>query len=207
MLARKLTDEPLRKLVKQIELSTDRMARLVRDLLDVAALDAGGLSLQLGAVDALALVRDAVELVEAQAASRGQRVCLELPDQVPQLTCDRERVLQVLLNLLDNALKYSPDGSKITATLAPDGEGMRFSVRDAGPGIPSDQHRRVFEPFWRAGGGPSGTGLGLSIVRRIVEAHGGRVWFESQTGDGSCFSFRLPADQSRTPANVTSSRS
>jgi signal transduction histidine kinase len=194
MLGRKLRDdEAATKLIKQMERSADRMGLLVSDLLDVAALEAGQLTLELTPVDGKALVAEAAELLRAAAEQRGQTLRTEAPDGAVWARCDRARVLQVLLNLGDNAVKFSPEGAAIALSARRDGEVVRFSVSDQGPGISAAAQERIFDAFWRGDTHQPGTGLGLAIASHIVEAHGGELWVESAPGKGSTFCFELPA--------------
>jgi signal transduction histidine kinase len=194
MLERKLrNDEAATRLVKTVERSADRMNLLVADLLDAAALDAGTLTLQLAIVDGRALVAEAAELMRGAAEQRRQTLATDVSGAALATRCDRARVLQVLLNLADNAVKFAPEGSAITLAARPDGEHVRFSVVDSGPGVPVADQARIFDAFWRGNPQQLGTGLGLSIAWRIIDAHGGRLWVESAAGSGSTFSFELPA--------------
>jgi signal transduction histidine kinase len=139
-------------------------------------------------------VEQGVELF--QAPSRGDRFDLVLPDHEVQTRCDRVRLEQVLMNLLSNAVKYSPPGSRITVTLECNGDGAVLAVADQGVGIAPEDQRRLFDPFRRTETSRAafpGVGLGLFVVRRIVQAHGGRIEIDSAPGRGSTFRVRLPA--------------
>jgi signal transduction histidine kinase len=113
---------------------------------------------------------------------------------------DRERLLQVLSNLVGNALKFTPDGGEILVSASPEASGTRFSVKDSGPGIPADAVPRLFERHWQAQrGGGGGLGLGLYIARNVVERHGGHIDVASRPGEGTTFTFTIPAPPPRTP--------
>ena len=136
---------------------------------------------------------------------RSATVTVERPAQVPQLHADRDRLLQVLINLLSNAAKFAPRGNgRVLVRLRCDERAATVEVRDNGPGVPAEQQQLVFEKFRQGGSAtnrPQGTGLGLPISRRIVEHYGGRIWLESSAGEGACFAFELPwqHDEKETP--------
>lgn len=173
-----------------------RMARLVDDLLDLSRMEAGRLVLHWEEVSLAELLREAVEAIRVPATQAGLQVHLRCPELL--VRCDPERLLQILRNLLDNALRYTPAGGRIDVTAVADLEQQRaiVTVADTGIGIPADQLDRIFERFYRLDAARArahhGTGLGLSIARHLVEALGGRIWVESQEGSGSRFSFTVP---------------
>ena len=183
-------DNAVRGIVHQ----TDLMERLVGDLTDVARLQAGRLGLEVGAVDLAEAVRAAADQARSRAEARAIRV--EAPAGPLPVAADRARLDQIMGNLLSNAIKYSPAGGEILvrAERAGSGAEARVSVRDRGIGIEADQLPHVFDRFYRAEaeGGPEGLGLGLFVTRGLVQAHGGRIWAESEPGAGSTFTFSLP---------------
>jgi len=172
---------------------TNRLAALIGDVLDTSRIEAGTFSYSFTDVDLGRLVRDAVAT-----ASVGQdevRVRADVAGSVPVVRGDRERLRQVLTNLIENAVKYSPAGDEVTVTVRPENGLVRLEVTDNGPGIPSDQQRLIFEKFGRAevpGGSKPGTGLGLFIARSIVEAHGGTLDVRSRPASGATFELTLP---------------
>jgi signal transduction histidine kinase/HAMP domain-containing protein len=172
----------------------ERKARLIGDLLDLASLRAGRLSMQRGVCGAPDLMREAADDVRAAARAKGIEVRVEAAAHLPAFACDRGRVLQVLGNLVSNAVKATDRGEVRLAAEA----GVRevvFSVADTGPGIPEEEQARLFERFRRGSGARyEGSGLGLSIARALVEAHGGRIWIESAAGAGTTVRFTLPAE-------------
>lgn len=171
--------------------SAERMNRLISDLLDIARIEAGRLSLERVRQSAGALVLEAAEMLRPVATSPELRA--EIPNDLPAVFADRERILQVLSNLVANAMKFAGDGGRITIGASALESEVRFSVADTGKGIPADQVERVFDRFWqKEKGDRRGAGLGLSICRGIVEAHGGKIWAESTPGRGSTFFFTLP---------------
>lgn len=189
--------ERLRKHTHTIERSVERMDRLIRDLLDMASVQAGQLKLDLRRYEVEDLVRDGLVLLEPLAIEKQVELRTHLCREPCWVECDRERFFQVLSNLVGNALKFTPEGGTVTVEAVPEtgsGEGfLRFSVHDTGPGIPAEALPHLFEPFWQVEGtGKKGTGLGLTISRGIVMAHGGSLEVESEQGQGSTFSFTLP---------------
>jgi two-component system, sensor histidine kinase and response regulator len=173
---------------------TRRMARLVDDLADVANLAAGRFQIQPILCDLTELVREQAEL--ARATTDRHTICLDAPPEMVLTVCDRERVAQVLSNLLANAIKYADDG-EIWIRLCAEEQEARLSVSDEGPGIPKDHLETIFDSYVRlkrdrCNGGPNGTGLGLHIARGIVEAHGGRIWIDSIPDHGATFHIGLP---------------
>ena len=174
--------------------AADRMTRLVGDLLDLAKLEAGqALPLDREIADVGDVTRRATELLEPLARTRQLTLDARVSGQTAAL-CDRGRVEQVLSNLIGNAMKFTRQGGAIRVEARRAGSDVLVSVSDTGIGIPEDQARHVFEPYWQAGPEKKqGAGLGLSICKAIVDAHGGRLWVESAVGRGSTFYFTLPA--------------
>ncbi|KFA89313.1 ATP-binding protein [Archangium violaceum] len=185
--------EPVLKQAGRIQAAADRMGRLISDLLDWGRIEAGGLPLEPSEQHVSSLVTEALESVRPLAEVRGLKVTADLPDDDMRVRCDRTRVLQVMGNLLGNALKFTPDGGVLTAGARVHRGEVRLWVRDTGTGIRPEALPHVFERYWQAKDAESrGTGLGLYIAKGIVEAHGGRIWAESQWGKGSTFTFTLP---------------
>jgi signal transduction histidine kinase len=184
------------RLLRNIKQSTDRMHRLVTDILDLARLHGGHPELQVQRVDLGALAAGAASLMGPLLAEKRQTLTLELPTPAPSVMGDSQRLEQVLLNLLSNASKFSPLGARISIHVVPSEAAVTVGVSDTGPGIPADAQRHLFEQFFTARtsspGRQVGAGLGLPIAKGLVEAHGGRMWVESQPGAGSTFCFTLP---------------
>jgi two-component system, OmpR family, sensor histidine kinase VicK len=172
---------------------TARMDRLIGDLRQLAQMEGGGLSIQREDVDLVALAQEAVE--RARTLATGHAVRLAAPELPIVVAGDRDRLGQVLDNLLGNAVKYSPGGSEVLVTVEVVGGEAWLRVTDQGPGISADTLRHLFERFYRGqpAAGDSGLGLGLYISRMLVEAHGGRIWVESEPEAGSTFTIALPA--------------
>ena len=167
---------------------------LVGDVLDTSRIEAGTFSYTFGEVDMLRLIDDAV--ATAQVGQDAVRVRSIVAGALPPVHGDRERLRQVLSNLIDNAVKYSQDGGEVEVAASAEDGVVRISVADDGPGIPHDQQRLIFEKFGRAtgpGAAKPGSGLGLFIARSIAEAHGGSLGVESTPPAGATFTLTLPA--------------
>jgi signal transduction histidine kinase len=175
-----------------------RMNRLIGDLVDVTSIAAGRLAVTPAAADALSLVAEAVESFQPAAVEKGVSLRAEVPAGRLLAAFDHDRMLQVLANLIANAIKFTAAGGRI-AVRVDDARGMlRFVVSDTGMGIPAPLLETIFERFWQVGENDRrGQGLGLYISKSIVEAHGGRIWAESEAGKGSRLYFTLPVPSSR----------
>lgn len=186
-----------REFLRIIEEESDRLEELIDNLLDMSQLEAGALRVQKEPVQLRRLVRDALD--EAGRRTTAHWFVMDLPAAVPRVLADPRRIRQVLDNLLENAIKYSPQGGQITVTCEVEHGGVIVSVADQGPGIAPELLERVFDRFFQVNGASTrqsgGSGLGLAIARGIVEAHGGRIWAESSPGHGSVFRFTLPLVQ------------
>jgi two-component system phosphate regulon sensor histidine kinase PhoR len=187
----------MRDRIEKIEVETGHLVQMVSELLDLSRIESGG---ALGVVDVVDLGRIAAESTERLrlfADRQGVTLRVEVGEAVPPVRGDAARLGQVVVNLVHNAVKFSPDGGDVTVTIrAVDGEAV-VSIADHGVGIPRAAQPRIFERFYkvdraRVRGETGGTGLGLAIARHIVEQHGGRIWVESTEGAGSTFSFAMP---------------
>ena len=183
------------ELVETIRTSARRMQRLIQDLLDVARVEAGGLSVAPTLIEPEPLVREVCASHEPILEQKQQRLTCDVPDGLSRICADRDRLVQVLGNLLGNAIKFTPERGLIAVELRQRGGHVWFRVRDSGPGIPETDLKNVFTPYWQAKKtAHMGAGLGLAIVRGIVEAHGGKVWAENAPGGGAMFTFTIPAE-------------
>jgi len=173
--------------------AVQRMNRLIGDLLDIVRLESGHLSLNLGSSDVNHLLTETIEAFEARASEQGISLVVTPAPSGTVVQADEERVLQLIDNLVGNALKFTPSGGRVSiAGYVDDGE-VRIAVADTGPGIAEEQRSRLFDRFWQARGNDRrGLGLGLAIAKGIAEAHGGRLWVDSTVGQGSTFQFAIP---------------
>ncbi len=182
-----------RKPGEAIERSARRMNRLIQDLLDVSRMEAGVYSVDRRPVSASQVVSDAIEAEEALATAASLELTREVSHELPELWADRDRLLQVFENLIGNAIKFTPEGGRITVGAGATESGVLFWVKDTGAGIAASDLAQVFDRFWQAENAERyGAGLGLAIVKGLVEAHGGRIWIESTMGHGTTFYFIIP---------------
>jgi signal transduction histidine kinase len=190
-------DEPQRQQFLAIVVAeTERLSRLVNQVLDLAKIESGHAEWHNTEVDLIALLKQAAQTVQELLRERGAQLQLDLPQQVPLLRTDPDRLMQVLMNLLANAANFVPDhGGRVELRLIAGAEGLTVEVQDNGPGVPEAQRALVFEKFRQGGDSahrPQGTGLGLPISRRIIEHFGGRMELRPDRGQGACFAFTLP---------------
>lgn len=173
----------------------ERLTELINDVLDISKMEAGKIEWRMRQTDIGSLIRQAVASMRSLAEAKGLACVIQAPKDLPHALVDRDRIIQVLINLLSNALKFTPAGSITVSAEASQGR-IFVSVADTGAGIPDKDQTHIFERFKQAGDTltekPKGTGLGLPICRYIVESHGGRIWVESEPGRGSVFHFTLP---------------
>lgn len=182
---------------------TERLGRLVDQLLDLSRLESGDVPLHREELALGPLVSEVLSEIEISRGGRGVELRRAIPEDLPRVFADRERIHQVLFNLLDNAVQFTPAGGNVTVTADRHNGSVDVHVADTGSGIPEEHLPRVFERFYRVDPARSqkegGTGIGLAIARSVVEAHGGRIWAESRPGQGSVFTFELPV---ATPADT-----
>jgi signal transduction histidine kinase len=188
---------------------TERLSRLVNQVLDLAKIESGHAEWHNTDVDLCALARQAAQSLDQALREQGTVLELDVPDALPPLRADADRLMQVLLNLLGNAAKFVPQpGGRIALRVCGTPVGVVVQVRDNGPGVPPEQAALVFERFRQGGSSerrPSGTGLGLPISRQIVEHFGGRMALVHDGGQGACFEFHLPwGGAGPAPAATTS---
>lgn len=176
--------------------SAEQMERLIKDLLEVKRIEAGQLSIERGRVAVAPLIAEAIELLTPIAEGKDVKLLPKVNGNVPALYADRERLLQTFSNLVGNAVKFTPEGGVVYISAEGKGSEVQLTVADTGIGISPEDAQHVFDRYWQAKSrrkGKQGIGLGLVIVKGIIEAHGGRVWMESEVGKGSSFHFTVPA--------------
>ncbi len=191
-----LTDPPAAKrFLTRIETEVDSLSLMVQELLELSRIESGRVPLEFEPTRPEKLIQGAVERLQMQAERARMEIVVQCPSDLPPVRADLPRMQQVLMNLLHNAIKFTPVGGKIVLFAGPvEDRQVLFGVRDTGIGIPADDLPRIFERFYKADRARSGggTGLGLAISKHLVEAHGGRIWAESTLGAGSTFYFVLP---------------
>jgi two-component system phosphate regulon sensor histidine kinase PhoR len=173
-----------------------RLARLTEDLLMLSKMDADRLEFETRRIPVAALVESCIETAQLRARDKDLKLTVNLADKIPDIAGDRRRLTEVLQNLLDNAIQYTPSGGEIMVSASMAEHQVEFTVSDTGIGIPQAEQPRIFERFYRVDAARSrqvgGTGLGLAIAKHLVEGHGGRIWVDSEVGHGSQFHFSVP---------------
>lgn len=188
-----LGDETIRRQAELVQRALERMYKLVTDLLHVSQIEGGRLPLDKGQHEPADILRQAMELLSPLAARKAQELACTFPEGGTPVACDRERVHQVLSNLVGNALKFTPEGGRVTMSAKVDKTEVIFSIVDTGPGIAPADLPHIFDRYWQAAGHRRhGHGLGLAIAQGVVLAHGGRIWAESELGHGATFFFTVP---------------
>ena len=189
-----LTLDEMREYAGDINKDAQRLNRMIDEMLDLDRMESGRMTVHAERMDLNSVVEEVVDRVRPNAPNH--TLTLDLQSDLPQIQADRDRITQVASNLLNNAVKYSPTGGRITVTTRAEGDHLRLDVRDEGLGIPPEALETIFERYSRVDSQATkdipGTGLGLPIVRQIVQLHGGKVWAESELGRGSVFHVVLP---------------
>ena len=196
----RLSHEETRQLLKDAALEADSLSHLLGNLLELSRAQTNRLLLNSELISVRNAVQQAMESLKRESSTH--RFILDLPDDLPPAYADQIRVERILYNLMENAIKYSPEGSEIKVTARLQGKNVIISVSDQGIGISQDEQARLFKPFERLeefrSADTAGTGLGVLVCKRLVEAHSGRIWIESESGKGSTFFFTLPLRQEAT---------
>jgi two-component system, OmpR family, phosphate regulon sensor histidine kinase PhoR len=188
-----------RDFLARMHVEVDGLAQLVEELLELSRIESGRVALRLQPMDLASVVATAVERLRPQAERQGLNVAVDLPSDLPTVQADSERIQQVIVNLVHNAVKFTPPGGRIAVSAERGNGEVAVSVADTGAGISPDALARLFERFYKAdrARASGGTGLGLAIAKHLVQAHGGRIWAESPgEGQGATFSFALPQSTS-----------
>jgi NtrC-family two-component system sensor histidine kinase KinB len=191
--AAKLNDQE-RELLGVCHEEVNRLKALVNDLLDLSKIEAGKLELSLEPVAPGFLSQQAGAMIKSQAEAKGITLTLAVPEDLPEVLADANKIIWVLVNLLANAVRYTPVGGHIRLGGELLGDKVHLKVQDDGPGVPREMQSRIFDKFVRLdqGEATSGSGLGLAISKEIIRAHRGVIWLESEPGQGSTFTFTLP---------------
>ena len=192
-------DDPKTKLISNILASAHNLEARASELLDLAKLEAEGFRLELEPTEINAIVYDVVDQLSPIVRSRGQSLTLNLPPGLPNIIADSLRIEQVLVNLLSNAAKFTPQGGSISLSADEQNGYIVIEVQDSGPSIPLEEQHKVFQPYYRLKAANRehipGVGLGLALCKHLVELHGGRIWMESEQGKGNTFAFSLPVGE------------
>lgn len=185
-----------KRFLEIINTESNRLAQLISDLLSLSEIEAQKQPLVREVFSLAELIYETLEIFNMSFQKKSLQLQLSLPENLPKIAADRGKIGQVLINLIDNAIKYTQGGQTVTISVRQEGESLVTCVADTGPGIPQEALPRIFERFYRVDTARSremgGTGLGLAIVKHIIEAHGGKVWVISEWGQGSRFYFALP---------------
>jgi signal transduction histidine kinase len=188
--------QPQNDFLKVVKSNVVRLVELIDDLLDVSKAEAGEMRLRRETLDMAEVLYEVGESLYSQFTARSISLAIDVPDGLPQIVADRQRLRQIVVNLVNNACKYTPEGGHVDVIALNCGDKLRVDVRDTGVGIAEEAHSHIFTPFFRADNPlreqAGGTGLGLSITKTLVDLHGGEIWFESHEGQGTTFSFTLP---------------
>jgi signal transduction histidine kinase len=205
MLVEELKQEPWLRLAKNIFEGARNLNRRIDELLDLARSEIGALKLNLQMIAPLEIIQEVITHTTPLAAENQQTLQTELPPSLPTICADEDRVRAILLNLINNAIKYTPPGGKITVRARQEETKVVVEIQDTGRGIDEKEIERLFQPYYRMERDRerlSGLGLGLALSKKFVEMHNGSLWVTSQKGIGSIFAFSLPIDPTKcTPAS------
>jgi len=194
-----LANEPLEgaypKLAKNIYIGACQLNQRIDELLDLAKGEIGMLKINCRPVDPLRLIYEVAEQMAPNTANKGKSLTLEVPSSLPPVWADGDRLKQIMLNLLDNAFKFTPEGGRVTIKARQNDTAIMIEVQDTGPGIAKEEQQRLFQPYHRLESDRerlSGLGLGLALAKTLVVLHQGEIWVKSQRGEGSTFGFSIP---------------
>jgi signal transduction histidine kinase len=182
--------------LEKINRHSDELVHMVNDLLDIARIESGRATMNTGEQDLKAIISSTADLIAIQCKNKDVELIADIPNDLPDVLADRTQLERVFINLLGNAVKFTPEKGKITIKAHKEGSVVQIDISDTGIGMPPESLSMVFEEFYRIDNAINqqvkGTGLGLSLVKHIIEAHKGKIWIESKLGKGSTFSFTLP---------------
>jgi signal transduction histidine kinase len=200
MLAEQLSREagsPQDRLIRNILRGAEDLESRLSDLLDLAQCQAGAYTLEIAPMDPKGFLEEIASQFQPLAQSKGQSLAVDLPESLPRVRADRRRLGQVLMNLLENAVKYTPEGGNILLKAVAHDQELMVEVQNSGPALSPEEQQRLFQPYYRSEVDRQrlpGIGLGLSLCKRLVEAHGGKIWVESDPAKGNTFAFTLPLE-------------
>ena len=186
---------PQDRLIRSIVRGAESLESRLSDLLNLAQFQAGALFLEIAPMDVKDLLNDLASQFQPLTKSKGQTFTLDLPRKLHLVNADRRRIDQVVMNLLENAVKFTPEGGSILLRAMAHDQDLVVEVRDSGPGLSPEEQQGLFQPFYQSEVDRQrlpGTGLGLSLCKQLVEAHGGKMWVDSELGKGSTFGFSVP---------------
>jgi two-component system sensor histidine kinase ChiS len=183
--------EKQKHVLKVILRGAERLQTSITDILDITKLESGRMELHKEKLKLEPLIKEVIERMRLSAEAKGVSITQEMPE-LPAVEADRKRVEQVLIHLIDNAIKFAPENGRVDVSAKCEGDQVLVQVKDNGKGIAKEDFPKLFTKFFQADPSTRGTGLGLAICKRLVELHGGRIWCESELGKGSTFSFTLP---------------
>jgi len=181
-----------KQLLESITEDTDRLLKITSELLNLAQVESGNMQLNISAINAAEIVRNALEATKTQAEQKNIKIAISIADHLPEIQADNQKTTWVLINLLSNAIRYSYDNSVVHLSLIKENNNVKFLVKDSGTGISEKYQNKIFERYFRVPGTQKeGTGLGLAICKEFIEAQGGSIEVESEPGTGSTFWFTL----------------
>jgi PAS domain S-box-containing protein len=197
--------EEQKKALEVLLRNTNRLDHLIQDILDISRLESGTMKFITEKTDVTKMIKEIADTMQTTADLKRIKIKIDIQEGIPDLMIDGERIKQVLLNLVDNAIKFSPDGSTINVKTRKEKEDVLFEVQDFGRGIPKNKQKKIFERFYQVDTGMDrkfgGVGLGLTISQGIIHAHGGKIWVDSMLGKGSTFKFSLPSQSVKDAEN------
>jgi PAS domain S-box-containing protein len=202
LLVEEIHEEPLASIARNINRGAMNLNKRIDELLDLARVEIGSLNLNPNMVDSYRLLNNVADNATSMTSKKHQQLVRNIPAGLPEVWADEDRLQQIILNLLVNAVKFTPEGGTITLSARNDGNDFIVEVKDTGMGIPKKEHKRIFEPYQRRLTDRerlSGLGLGLSLCKKLVELHNGRIWIESRARKGSTFAFSIPLRQPAEP--------